>query len=285
MQLKTFFKAAVKLISKKNAFTSVPLSFMLLGLQELIDVHFSCPCKVKWNSLITGFLFIVPALFAFVIMFMLLRPCKYKRSRSQRQKSVGRAQGQGNKEASQERDESGESQEQDKSAIHQFDEARQSFPTVLMACLIPPIVWICIFFIDGDYLACGFTDWNGRYACDKDLHPICLNWCKPTDLNQRENQTELYERTRELIDQSKCVGYSLAFVFCIITIIIVTANDCNRGRISACCRSADPKREGEERRDVLANLLRKQSEEHEFKLQDDGSHRHPSQAAEIEEKV
>ncbi len=85
----------------------------------------------------------------------------------------------------------------------------------------------------------------------------------------------------------KCVGYSLAFVFCIIAIIIVSANDCNRGRNSACCRSAYPESEGEERRDLLANLLKKQSEQHELgKLQDDGSqHRHPSPVVEIEEKV
>ncbi|XP_016106224.1 uncharacterized protein [Sinocyclocheilus grahami] len=287
MQLKTFFKAAIKLISKKNAITSVPLSFMLLGLQALLDVQFSCPCKVKWNALISGFLFIVPSLFAFVIMFMLLRPCKYKCSHSQRKNSGGRTQGQDNNEASQEEDKSGQSQEQNKSAIYQSEETRQSFETVLMACLIPPIVWICIFLIDGDYVACGFTDWNGRYACDKDLHPICLNWCKPTELNQGGNETELYEQTRELIDQSKCIGYSLAFVFCIIAIIIVTANDCNKGRNSACCRSADPENKVEERTDLLADLCKKQSVQHEMgKLQDDASrHRHPSQVLEIEEKV
>ncbi|KAF4097581.1 hypothetical protein G5714_021589 [Onychostoma macrolepis] len=130
-------------------------------------------------------------------------------------------------------------------------------------------------------------NWNGRYACDKELHPICLNWCKPTDLNQGGNETELYERTRELIEQSKCIGYCLALVFCIIAIIIVTANDCNRGRYSACCRSAAPENEGEERRDLLANLSKKQSVQHEMgMLQDGGSRqRHPSQVVEIEEKV
>ncbi|KAL1251478.1 hypothetical protein QQF64_019274 [Cirrhinus molitorella] len=278
MQLKPFFKAALKLMSKKNAITSVPLSFMMLGLQALIAVKFSCPCKVKWNALTSLFLFVVPALFAFVIMFMLLRPCKFKCSRSQRQTSGGRTQSRVNNEAS---------QEEDKSGIYQSEDTSQSFEIVLMACLIPPIVWICIFFIDGDYLACGFTDWNGRYACDKDLHPICLNWCKPTELNQGGNETKLYERTRELIDQSKCIGYSLAFVFCIIAIIIVSANDCNRGRALACCRSADPENDGEERRDLMANLLKRQSEQHEMdKLKDDSSRqKHPSQTVEIEEKV
>lgn len=85
----------------------------------------------------------------------------------------------------------------------------------------------------------------------------------------------------------QCIGYSLAFVFCIIAIIIVTANDCNRGRNSACCRNAAPENEGEVRRDLLADLHKKQSVQHEMgKLQDDGSrHRHSSQVVEIEEKV
>lgn len=82
----------------------------------------------------------------------------------------------------------------------------------------------------------------------------------------------------------QCIGYSLAFVFCIIAIIIVTANDCIRGRNSACCRSAAPENEGEERGDLLADLRKKQSVQHEMgKLQDDGS-RH-RQVIEIEEKV
>ncbi|KAK2906858.1 hypothetical protein Q8A67_005843 [Cirrhinus molitorella] len=61
-----------------------------------------------------------------------------------------------------------------------------------------------------------------------------------------------------------CIGYSLAFVFCIIAIIIVSANDCNRGRALACCRSADPENDGEERRDLMANLLKRQNWEGEY---------------------
>lgn len=209
MQLKTFFKAAVKLFSKKNAITSVPLSFMLLGLQALMDVQFSCPCKVKWNALISSFVLIVPALFVFVIMLMFLRPCKY--SHSQGQDSNGKLQEQDKNKASQEDGKGGQSQEQDGRGKSESEETKQSFVTVLVACLIPPVVWICIFFIDGDYLACAATDWNGQYACDKKLHPICLNWCKPTESNQGGNETELYEQTREMVDKSKvnATGFDL----------------------------------------------------------------------------
>lgn len=132
---------------------------------------------------------------------MFLRPCKY--SLSQGQDSNGKLQEQDKNEASQEQGTDGQSQEQDERGKSQSEETKQSFVTVLVACLIPPIVWICIFFIDGDYLACAATDWNGQYACDKELHPICLNWCKPTELNQGGNETELYEQTRDMIDTSK----------------------------------------------------------------------------------
>lgn len=52
-----------------------------------------------------------------------------------------------------------------------------------MISFIPPALWFCIFFIDGDYCACGLTYWSGQYACDTSLHPNCLSWCKPEGIN------------------------------------------------------------------------------------------------------
>ncbi|XP_052394304.1 uncharacterized protein LOC127942554 [Carassius gibelio] len=101
----------------------------------------------------------------------------------------------------------------------------------VLACLTPSLVWICLCFIDGDYLTCGLTYWDGHYACDKELHPNCLNWCKPNDLGQGKKETEHeYEQTRNWIAISKTTGYALAIIFCFIAIIIVLCECCKSGK-------------------------------------------------------
>ncbi|XP_051772170.1 uncharacterized protein LOC127524571 [Ctenopharyngodon idella] len=209
-------------LTKMSIVTSFPISFLLVGLQAIVDVKFSCPCKADRNKAISAFIFIVPALFAFVIMFVLLRPCQYK-CRCKKQNNTETSQGKDTKETSQGQDNSETSQGKDTKETSQGqDNSETSLEKAVVVCCIPGIVWICICFIDGDYFACGLTNWTGRYACDKELHPNCLNWCKPTELSPEEYETEYYEKTRELIFTSKIIGYILAIIFCIIAIIWVS---------------------------------------------------------------
>ncbi|XP_048061795.1 uncharacterized protein LOC125277453 [Megalobrama amblycephala] len=189
-------------LTKMSIVTSVPLGFSLVGLQGIMDVKFSCPCKAGWNRDISALIFCSPALFALVIMLVLLRPFQYKCSCQDGEKTP---QGQGNTGASE-----GDLKCCIKCCVKAF-----------LVCWIPSLLWICICFIDGDYLACGLTNWNGRYACENDLHPKCFNWCKPTELSPEINETECYEKTQKWIYDSKIAGYSLAIIFCTIAIILV----------------------------------------------------------------
>ncbi|XP_048061827.1 uncharacterized protein LOC125277482 [Megalobrama amblycephala] len=330
-------------LTQLSIVTSVPLGFSLVGLQAIMEVKFSCPCKAGWNTAISALVFCAPALFAFVIMFVLLRPIPFKYSCCQKQNNIEdsrKSQAQDNKETSQAQDNKETSQAQDNKKTSQAQDNKKTSQaqdnketsqaqdnketsqaqdnketsqaqdnketsqaqdnketsqaqdnketsqaqdnketsqaqdnketsqaqdnketsqaqdnkktsqaqdnketsqgkneetpqehlkqcikcryTTFFVCLIPSLVWICICFIDGDYLACGFTTCNGRYACDKELHPNCLNWCKPTELSPEKNETECYERTRKLIYISKITGYVLVLIFCIIAIILVT---------------------------------------------------------------
>lgn len=204
MPLKPFVKVVGNLLSKKNAITSVPMSFLLVGLQALINFHFSCPCKYEWNVTLSLFVLVVPAFFAFVIMLMLLKPWKYKHinrvcSCCQKSKCGESSKKKNNSKGSQEQEKTGQSQEQNESGETR-SQTKESCEWVLLACLIPPVVWICIYFIDGDYVACAASKWDGRYACDKELHPVCLNWCKP---NEQGNETKNYKETLEAIRASK----------------------------------------------------------------------------------
>nr|XP_055072583.1 uncharacterized protein LOC129452630 [Misgurnus anguillicaudatus] len=58
-------------------FSSFPFALLLIGLEELIELNFSCPCKYELNKYLTAFIFTGPPLFAFTMMFIALRPCNY----------------------------------------------------------------------------------------------------------------------------------------------------------------------------------------------------------------
>lgn len=61
-------------------------------------------------------------------------------------------------------------------------------------CLIPPVIWIIILLIDGDYLACGMTTWEGLYVFDKEME---IKWCQPTE--QAGNRTDFRLKNQKII--------------------------------------------------------------------------------------
>lgn len=145
--------------------STAPVSFLLLGFQGFVGVKFSCPCSPYWNQGIVLLILIVPAFFVWLMMQLFL---KFEENNSRRPEE------QENRERSQ----------------------KQLY---CMIRFIPSLMWICIFFIDGDYFACAFAFYEGIYIHDK--HPNCVSWCKP-NLKQATNDTE-YNRTQAYVNTSK----------------------------------------------------------------------------------
>ncbi|XDV22697.1 hypothetical protein PO909_027543, partial [Leuciscus waleckii] len=273
-----FLRLFVTPLSKMNIVTSVSIIFLLVGLQAIMDVKFSCPCRVGRNQALTSCILFAPAIFALLIMLLLLRSYKNESSlcssqgkdssgTSQGKDSSGTSQGKDSSGTSQGKDSSGTSQGKDSSGTSQGKESsgtsqgkdssgtsqsekKLSWDKAFVVC-ITCLVWICIFFIDGDYLACGLTNWNGHYACDNELHPRCVNWCKPTKLSRGQNETECYEKTLEFIWISKITGYGLAVIFCIIAVIFVTCFDCCKSQESQEQQGPGNEEQPEQRTDNL----------------------------------
>ncbi|XP_020312367.1 calcium homeostasis modulator protein 6 [Oncorhynchus kisutch] len=62
---------------KKVFVSHVVCSFILLGLEKIVEMEFRCPCDPKWNRLFTSAFFIIPAITAFVVMIIVQGPtCK-----------------------------------------------------------------------------------------------------------------------------------------------------------------------------------------------------------------
>ncbi|KAI5089669.1 protein FAM26F-like [Silurus meridionalis] len=69
-----------------------------------------------------------------------------------------------------------------------FEIEEDSSTNSIFAC----VIWLCIFLLDGRYLACACSDWEGVYAKNESL--MILKWCKPTG-----NKTSVLESQQKTL--------------------------------------------------------------------------------------
>ncbi|XP_035274243.1 calcium homeostasis modulator protein 6-like [Anguilla anguilla] len=61
----------------KNELSDSPLvsnaafSFILMGLEKLVELEFECPCNPKWNALFSSAFFVIPAVMAITLMVII----------------------------------------------------------------------------------------------------------------------------------------------------------------------------------------------------------------------
>lgn len=154
-------------ILKGDGVKAIPSTVFLIVLKKLIEIEFhSCPCKVELNALVILFMFIGPAFFIFILLYLILRFLKYRCSFCRGAN----------------------------------DDTRRYCPKAVAVCLISPVIWVIILLIDGEYIACGMTYWNGVYVFDDDLQKL---WCKPTEEIRNKTVTELRNLTSTYIHHSQ----------------------------------------------------------------------------------
>ncbi|RXN08556.1 heat shock 75 mitochondrial [Labeo rohita] len=68
------------------------------------------------------------------------------------------------------------------------NDTQQDCAKAFIYCLIPPIMWVIVLFLNGDYFSCAKTHWNGVYVFDEQLN---RSWCKPIERTQNENELRL----------------------------------------------------------------------------------------------
>ncbi|KAK9967670.1 hypothetical protein ABG768_002049 [Culter alburnus] len=186
-----------KFLKTSAVFSSFPLSLLLIGSEAVMDQHFSCPCRSDLNALLTASIFTGPALFTFALMFRHLRPLTHGWFHCP--EGVN-------------------------------DDTQKNCFKVLTSCLIPPVMWIFVLLLDGDYVACSMTDWKGVYVFDKELN---TSWCKPAE--GTKNEAELRDLTRKYIHQSQFAGYVVISVFSALAIVLVGIYDsCLSGKCDRC---------------------------------------------------
>ncbi|XP_057182077.1 calcium homeostasis modulator protein 6-like [Triplophysa rosa] len=95
-------------------------------------------------------------------------------------------------------------------------------PKALLKCLFPPVMWIIILLLDGDYVACASTTWKGNYASS--IQSI-RKWCVPSNLSLTEKVSDFQFKYQTFIATSQIAGYGGIIVISLI-IICVGATYC-----------------------------------------------------------
>ncbi len=166
--LQNFSKNFKSYLDTTAVFTTFPLSLFLFGLEALIDTQFSCPCGRLWHEGLTSLMFTAPPCFAFMLMFLLIRPLKNTNIWCSLGCFCATCPDR-------------------KKRCNTFCLCLKSF----LHCLIPPLVWVMLLLYDGDYFACGLSDWEGEYVYDEVL---LTKWCKPTG-KDADRETSLRDLT------------------------------------------------------------------------------------------
>lgn len=122
-------------------------SLILIALEKILDQEFVCPCDRIYNIAVCFLYGAVPTVACFVLTL-----CSMKQS----------------------------SKTEDGMIWCNSKCTKCLYPTLIAA------VWLVLFFLDGRYLACGLSQWEGVYAKNDTLG--VEKWCKPTG-----NGTSVFE--------------------------------------------------------------------------------------------
>ncbi|KAI5630304.1 protein FAM26F-like [Silurus asotus] len=90
------------------------------------------------------------------------------------------------------------------------------------------VIWLCIFLLDGRYLACAFSTWEGVYAKNESL--MILKWCKPT--GNKTSVLESQQKTLKWMSRSQILGF-----------ILILLTTCFFLLLPCCCKQREQKPE------------------------------------------
>ncbi|XP_023854064.1 calcium homeostasis modulator protein 2 [Salvelinus sp. IW2-2015] len=96
--------------------------------------------------------------------------------------------------------------------------------TVSISSLVPPIVWLILLFLDGQYFACALTDWNGRFVIVDKAAP--QKWCEPP--HDDGTLQDLMVHSQELFVESQVIGIALLIFICVGLIVYVIRESCQQ---------------------------------------------------------
>ncbi|XP_057181853.1 uncharacterized protein LOC130548839 [Triplophysa rosa] len=214
--LQNLLKNLHAFLTDSAVFSSFPVSLLLIGLEKMMEVNLSCPCGSGLNEPLIVCIFIGPFIFMFALMFVLFSPFRHVCYQCSANKGFW-----------------GRLASCLKSLVNlciccqcSAKDKRDDWQSCFRAlgrCAIPPVMWIIILLLDGDYLACCWTTWEGKYVFDIEID---RKWCEPVEQAYAGNVSDLQQEYRAFISESQVYGYIVLAVFGLVIIVTVGLFQC-----------------------------------------------------------
>lgn len=141
-----------KIVSNPVVHSALPISLLSIVMEAIFEANILCPCTRGENISLIVVTFLGPFLFLFTVMIALLRPCHTNSARQ--------------------------------------NDAEGTCCEKVSYCFIPPFIWVTVLFLDGDYLACCSTQWEGYYVFDEEIKK---KWCEPIALTNTSDLRRDYQ--------------------------------------------------------------------------------------------
>ncbi|XP_056615891.1 uncharacterized protein LOC130430756 [Triplophysa dalaica] len=185
--LQNLLKTTHTFLKRSPVYSSLPMSVVSIGLEELVELNLSCPCN-SWNGWLITFIFIGPFFLLWALMVVLLMPAENPADDNV-VKNTSKC----------------TSECWSKFTSKCISLCTSKFWKALAHSLIPPIMWIILLCLDGDYLACFYSTFEGDYVFDQKLN---RKWCAPYEPAFAENKY-LHQKYQESVSNSKMAGYGM----------------------------------------------------------------------------
>lgn len=119
---------------------NVIFAFLLAGVEKMLEVDFACPCNPTWNAVFVAPFFLIPAVTASFLMLLIRASMKQTESPNARKTKLIKT---------------------------------------TLCCLLPQIVWLALMLLNGQYMVCAKTNWQGTFMSSDNTY---LKWCEPINV-------------------------------------------------------------------------------------------------------
>ena len=114
-------------LRKSPVGSNVVFFFLLAAVEKMLQVDFACPCNPAWNAVFVAPFFLIPALMASLLMWLI----------------------------------HGDSENESKNE----NKIKNKIKNIIFSVL-PSIVWMALMLVNGRYIVCAFSTWHGRFVAD-----------------------------------------------------------------------------------------------------------------------
>ncbi|CAK6961576.1 calcium homeostasis modulator protein 6-like [Scomber scombrus] len=240
--------------------SNVVFFFLLAAVEKMLQVDFACPCNPLWNAVFVAPFFLIPALIASLLMWLIHGDSekenehenknenehKNKNENENKDENVNENTNENkNKNESENKNEHKNKKEKEKEK--EIKNKIKNKINKIIFSILPSIVWMALMLVNGRYIVCAFSTWPGRFVADDTT--TYLKWCRPTNTTIYSSE-ELLTHSHRLYIVSQGLGnVVVAVLLCFLFGYIYCKAKGN------CCKTADNERRHQNQEEAIDEFM------------------------------